>query len=79
MSEITDKKQQATASRLRNMLSIYNANYDLVTIGAYKSGTNPQLDEALLKVPKMNEFLTQKVDEHFSYEETVRMMEQAIS
>jgi len=79
MSEITDKKQQTIASKLRNMLSIYNANYDLVSIGAYKSGTNPALDEALLKITKMNEFLTQEVNEHFSYEDTVMMMEQAIS
>ena len=79
MSEITDKKQQAVAAKMRNLLSIYNANYDLVSIGAYKSGTNPALDEALLKITKINEFLTQQVDDAFSYEDTVKRMEQAIS
>ena len=79
MSEITDKKQQAAASKLRNLLSVYNSNYDLVSIGAYKSGTNPQLDEALGKIEKINAFLTQEVDETFSYEEIVKTMEQAIS
>ncbi len=79
MSEITDKKQQVIASKLRNLLSIYNSNYDLVSIGAYKSGTNPQLDEALTKIQKINEFLTQEVNQAFSYDETVKMMEKAIS
>lgn len=79
MTEITDKKQQAVASRLRNLLSVYNANYDLVSIGAYKSGTNPQLDEALGKIQEINAFLTQEVDETYSYDEIVSQMEQAIS
>lgn len=79
MSEITDKKQQAIASKLRNLLSIYNQNYDLVSIGAYKSGSNPLLDEAIRKIAKINEFLTQDVDETFSYDETIALMEKAIS
>lgn len=79
MTEITDKKQQPIASKLRNLLSIYNANYDLVSIGAYKNGSNPALDEALLKINKINEFLMQQVDEAYSYEDTVKLMERAIS
>ena len=79
MSEITDKEQQAVASKLRNLLSIYNSNFDLISIGAYKSGTNPQLDEAISKIDKINAFLTQSVDEAFSYEEIVKQMEEAIS
>lgn len=79
MSEITDKKQQAIASKMRNLLSIYNQNFDLVSIGAYKNGSNPLLDEAIRKITKINEFLTQDVNESFSYEETVAFMEKAIS
>ena len=78
MSEITDKDQQNTASKMRNLLSVYYANYDLVSIGAYKKGTNPALDEALRKIDKINAFLQQATDEAFSYEETVQMMKDAI-
>ena len=63
---------------MRNLLSVYYANYDLVSIGAYKKGTNPALDEALKKIDKINAFLQQSTDEAFSYEETVAMMENAI-
>ena len=79
MTTITDKKQQAIASRLRNLLSIYEQNFDLVSIGAYKSGTNPLLDEAIRKISAINKFLVQDVDEAYSFEETISLMEKAIS
>ena len=78
MSEIASKEQKAAASKLRNLLSTYNSNYDLVSIGAYKKGTNHALDEALRKIDKINAFLQQSTDEAFSYEETVRMLMDAV-
>ncbi len=79
MSSITDPKQQKAASKLRNLLSVYDQNYDLVSIGAYKHGSNPLLDEALAKMPKIDKFLQQALDEAYSYEDTVKMMEQSVS
>ncbi len=78
MTEITDKEQRDVASKMRNLLSVYYANFDLVSIGAYKKGTNPALDEALRKIDKINAFLQQATDEAFSYEETVQMMKNAV-
>ncbi len=78
MSEITTKEQQAVASKMRNLLSTHNSNYDLVSIGAYKAGTNPKLDEALSKIDNINGFLTQETDEAFSYDKVVEMMQGAI-
>ncbi|MEG0615603.1 MAG: flagellum-specific ATP synthase FliI, partial [Oscillospiraceae bacterium] len=78
MSAIAEKSQQSTASKLRNLMSVYEANYDLVSIGAYKRGTNKELDEAIEKIGKINDFLMQKVDESFSYEETVKMLADAV-
>lgn len=78
MSEIADKEQKDVAAKMRNLLSTYYANYDLVSIGAYKKGTNPALDEALKKIDKINAFLQQATDEAFSYEETVQMLKDAI-
>lgn len=79
MSEITDKAQQQTAAKLRNLLSVYNTNFDLIAIGAYKKGSNPALDEAVKKIDKINAFLQQATDEAFSYEDTVRLMTEAVS
>ena len=78
MSEIADKEHKAAAAKLRNLLSVYNANYDLVSIGAYKKGSNPALDEALKKIDKINAFLQQATDEAFTFEETVQMLKDAV-
>ncbi len=78
MAEIAEKPQRDAASKMRNLLSVYYSNYDLVSIGAYKKGTNPALDEALRKIDKINAFLQQATDEAFSFEETVEMMKAAV-
>lgn len=77
-SIICDADHQEAAGKLRNLLSLYNANYDLISIGAYKKGSNPQLDEAISKIGKINEFLCQKTKEAFSLEETVALLKKAV-
>ncbi|MEG0895559.1 MAG: flagellum-specific ATP synthase FliI, partial [Oscillospiraceae bacterium] len=64
------------ASKLRDLLSLYYQNYDLIAIGAYKSGVNPKLDEAIKKIDKINAFLKQGTDESFSFEETLNLMDE---
>ena len=79
MAEIAPKDQRDAAAKMRNLLSTYYANADLVSIGAYKKGTNHALDEALRKIDRINAFLQQATDEAYSFEETVRMMKAAVS
>ena len=69
MVEIVDTEHQRLASRLRDILSIYNQNADLVSIGAYKAGTNQKLDFALTKIDEINGFLMQGTKEVFNYEQ----------
>lgn len=78
MSEIASDEHKEAAAKLRNLLSTYNSNYDLVSIGAYKKGTNRALDEALRKIDKINAFLQQKTTEAFSFDQTVKMLEEAV-
>ena len=67
MVELVDQEHRQLASRLRDILSIYNQNADLVSIGAYKAGTNQKLDFALTKIDEINGFLMQGTTEAFSY------------
>ena len=69
MVEIVDTEHQRLASRLRDILSIYNQNADHVSIGAYKAGTNQKLDFALTKIDEINGFLMQGTKEVFNYEQ----------
>lgn len=78
MVEIVDPKQSETANKVRNLMSLYDTNYDLISIGAYKKGTNPALDEAINKNDKINGFLTQRINDSMEFEETLALMEQAV-
>ena len=69
MVEIVSPEHRQLASRLRDILSVYEKNADLVSIGAYKPGTNRNLDYALSKIDAVNSFLMQDINEAFSYEE----------
>lgn len=78
MVEVVEKEHRFLASRLRNMLSLYQKNADLISIGAYKRGTNDALDEAVSKINRINQFLEQDIDESFEYDETVALMKEII-
>ena len=67
MVELVDTEHRQLAARLRDILSIYEKNADLVAIGAYKAGTNPKLDFALTKLDAVNAYLMQGINESFSY------------
>ena len=74
MVEIVPEEHRQLAGRLRDVLSVYEKNADLVSIGAYKAGTTPRLDHALKKIDAINQFLCQGIDEAFSYEESLKEM-----
>lgn len=78
MVEIVSERHRAAANRLRNLLGLYRKNADLIAIGAYKKGTNPELDEAVEKNPAINRFLMQETWESFSYEEILEALERSV-
>jgi len=76
MNDIVSKTQNDDAKKVRDILSVYYANYDLISIGAYKKGTNLKLDEAISKIDKVNNFLVQGVDDKYTYDEVLKLMEE---
>ena len=74
MNDIAVPEHKEAVNKIRRLLSVYENNADLVSIGAYKKGTNRDLDEALLKLDSINEFLQQKTDESFTLDETIIKM-----
>ncbi len=75
MTEISDPKALKAAGNLRQLMAVLQANEDLLSIGAYKSGANPKLDEALRKRSLIERFLMQATHENTSYESTLQMIE----
>jgi flagellum-specific ATP synthase len=78
MNDIDDPAQVTAANTMRNLMSVYESNYDLISIGAYKKGANPALDSAISKIDKINSFLQQITTEKFEYDQTVELMKKAI-
>jgi len=74
MPEIIPRAHKELASKLRDIMSVYEKNADLVSIGAYKAGSNRKLDHALTKMDEINEFLTQDVNEAFTYDQTLKKL-----
>ena len=63
MSEIAPKAQIASANRLKELLSVYRDAEDLINIGAYKAGSNPDIDTAIESIKEIWSFTRQGTDE----------------
>lgn len=78
MNEIVSPEHMKAAAAIRARMSAYYENFDLISIGAYKSGTNAKIDDAIENIDKIDAFLRQGVDEKVSFEKTYgQMMELA--
>lgn len=76
MSQIVDRDHKRTAGRLKNVLATYQEAEDLINIGAYKSGSNKNIDYAIEKIDAVNGFLCQDVDEKVDFEVTIQKLEE---
>ncbi|MCR5793244.1 MAG: flagellar protein export ATPase FliI [Lachnospiraceae bacterium] len=74
MNSIVSKEQKTNASRLKDVMAAYDEAEDLISIGAYKNGSNPRIDFAISKIDEVNNFLKQDVMEKFTYEEELKLL-----
>lgn len=79
MSQVATKEHKALAGKIKNIMATYNEAEDLINIGAYKKGSNKNIDFAIEKIDKVNEFLLQNVDEKFNFEDEINSMEEIFS
>jgi flagellum-specific ATP synthase len=59
MADTVDERQQEAAARLRNLWSHFDENRDLVLMGAYGTGTDPLIDEAMARRAEILRFVSQ--------------------
>lgn len=79
MSQIADKHQKELAGKLKNVMATYTEAEDLINIGAYKSGSNKNIDYAISKIDKVNEFLLQPTDEKITFEDEIKRLEEVFA
>lgn len=75
MTEVTSKEHQNWAGQLRASLATYRDAEDLINIGAYASGSNAEIDEAIRLHPAINGFLQQDVNEATNWTEALQGLE----
>ena len=76
MSQIATREHKSYAGRLKNVMATYAEAEDLINIGAYKAGSNPDIDYAVSRIGAVNEFLMQDVSDKFTFEQTVSMLKE---
>ncbi len=69
MSQIAESDHKKLAGKMKNVMATYADAEDLINIGAYKSGSNKNIDYAIEKIDEVNAFLMQDVDEKVTFEE----------
>jgi len=74
MSSMVSKEHLAKANALRLALASYARSEDLIRIGAYQANTDPVLDSAIRNLPAINNFLQQRPDQLYKYEQVVELM-----
>ena len=74
MSSIATNEHKALASKLKTVMATYSEAEDLINIGAYKNGSNPDIDYAIRKIKEVNNFLCQGTDEKFSFDEEIELL-----
>ena len=75
MSQIATREHKQLAGKLKNVMATYNEAEDLINIGAYKNGSNKNIDFAISKIDEVNNFLIQGVEEKFDFEEELQLLE----
>ncbi|MFZ1084998.1 MAG: FliI/YscN family ATPase [Terracidiphilus sp.] len=76
MPAVTQPAHREQAALMRKLLAVYHRSEDLVRIGAYKPGSDPDLDRALRARGAMRAFMTQDSSEQVHFGDSVRRLAQ---
>ncbi|MGI6693327.1 MAG: flagellar protein export ATPase FliI [Limnochordia bacterium] len=79
MVEVTSQEHQELAAKLRAALAAYAEAEDLINIGAYAHGSNPEIDEAIRLYPGITAFLRQGIDERSGFSDTLDLLKTVFS
>ncbi|MBT0569521.1 flagellar protein export ATPase FliI [Curvibacter sp. CHRR-16] len=78
MHSVVEKDHWELARRFRSLYARYQRGRDLIQIGAYAAGSDPQLDEAIAVFPALEQFLQQDMHECADMPHALQTMQQAL-
>ncbi len=79
MPAIVPEDHLQKAQKCKALLSRYRDNKDLITIGAYQAGSDPQVDEAVERFPLLNEYICQSMKKGAPLIESMQMLNQILA
>ncbi|MDR1668630.1 MAG: FliI/YscN family ATPase [Oscillospiraceae bacterium] len=74
MPDVTKREHYKQAGRIKSMMAVYRDAQDIINIGAYKSGSNPDIDASIKLNKPITEFLQQDVDDGSPFETTLERL-----
>jgi flagellum-specific ATP synthase len=74
MPAVAHAEHSEKANLLRRLMAVYARSEDLVRIGAYKAGADPDLDRALRAREQIREFVTQDAHERVRFENCMKQL-----
>lgn len=76
MVNVIDDKQLELVQAFRALYSRYQENRDLISIGAYATGSDPMIDKAIEMMPSFEAFFRQGIRESASFNDSLKQLEQ---
>jgi flagellum-specific ATP synthase len=75
MPAVVKREHLRSAQRFRQVYSAYRQQRDLIAVGAYQKGSDPQVDHAIAMWPKLRDFLQQEVDAPTTLDDAISGLE----
>lgn len=74
MTAVAEKDHQERAKQMRRLMAAYEKQRDLILLGAYEHGSDPEVDEAIQKIESIRAFLQQGVLEPSGFEQMLEKL-----
>jgi flagellum-specific ATP synthase len=78
-SKLLNPERNDLVQKFRRLNAVYEENKDLIAVGAYRAGANPELDEAIARREVMRNFLRQGTSQAVTIEESFSLLAQILT
>jgi type III secretion protein N (ATPase) len=79
MDAVVTPEHKDAARKLRALVGHYEAKRDLVMLGAYAKGSDKELDDAIARMPKIEQFLRQSPHDRVGFDDAVAMLARVVA
>lgn len=76
MNQITNEEHIEASRKLKEVIANYEKERDLILIGAYEMGSNPDVDYAIEKIDEVNQFLKQKISDKVDLRDSIEQLQE---